>query len=142
MLNQTAKQTIDKFNSFIGVPRSKLPWLSKRGSMLDCAAAVSYVLKQTPEIISCGVWVEKFKKNKTWHTSGVPQPGDVVVFDWETGKGMGKGNVNHDHVGIVIKASKLRVVYVSADFGKKQLVTKSFSSYKSILGYGRPAYKA
>ena len=137
-----AVDAVKKLESFIHQPRKKLPWLKGRESLLDCAAAVSYILDVKPEIISCGVFVDYFKHRKAWFVVGVPLPGDCVVFDWETGKGMGLGNINHDHIGIVVKADKKGVTYVSADSTRPTpgLVTDNFVGYKFVLGYGRPSY--
>lgn len=130
-----------KLRAYIHKPRTALPWLKGRQSLLDCAAAVSWVLGWKPEIISCGDIVKRYKDAKRWYTTGIPQVGDLVVFDWETGKGMGK-NINHDHVGIVEKADKNMVTYVSADSTRPTpgLVTDNAVSYKWVLGYARPNY--
>jgi hypothetical protein len=138
----TPQDAINKLNQYKHVPRAKLPWLKGRQTLLDCAAAVSWVFGIKPEIISCGVLVDHFKQRKTWHTTGVPTPGDVVIFDWTSGKGMGK-NINHDHTGIVTAATKTSVTYVSADSTRPTpgLVTDNAVSYKYVLGYGKPNYK-
>jgi hypothetical protein len=135
------QDAITKLEQYKHTPRAKLPWLKGRQTLLDCAAAVSWVLGITPEIISCGVLMDHFKARKTWFTSGVPVPGDIVIFDWTSGKGMGR-NINHDHTGIVVSATKTLVTYVSADSTRPTpgLVTDNAVSYKYVLGYGRPTY--
>jgi hypothetical protein len=142
MANVTATQAVAKLRSYIHKPRTTLPWLKGRTNLLDCAAAVSWIIGATPDIVSCGVWVDHFKAQKTWYTTGIPQVGDFVIFDWTSGKGMGKGNINHDHIGIVEKADKKGVTYVSADSTRPVpgLVTDNYVGYKYILGYGRPKY--
>lgn len=136
-----AVDAINELEQYKHTPRSKLPWLRGRQTLLDCAAAVSYVLNIKPEIISCGVLVDHFKTRKTWYTTGIPKPGDIVIFDWTSGKGMGR-NINHDHTGIVTKATRTLVTYVSADSTRPTpgLVTDNAVSYKYVLGYGRPTY--
>ena len=138
----TPQTQIAKLEAYIHKPRTALPWLKGRPSLLDCAAAISWLFGVSPEIISCGVWVDHFKTRNTWFTAGIPKPGDLVIFDWETGKGMGK-NINHDHIGIVKSADKNQVTYVSADSTRPTpgLVTDNAVSYKWVLGYGRPEYK-
>lgn len=138
----TAQLAITQLESYIHKPRTALPWLKGRQTLLDCAAAVSYIIGIKPEIISCGVLVDHFKTSKSWYTTGIPQPGDIIIFDWETGKGMGKGNINHDHTGIVKTANAQMVTYVSADSTRPTpgLVTDNAVSYKWVLGYGRPNY--
>ena len=137
----TPETAINKLSKYKHLPRTKLPWLKNRQTLLDCAAAVSWVFGTKPEIISCGVWVDHFRARKTWFTKGIPKPGDLVIFDWTSGNGMGK-NVNHDHIGIVITATKTLVTYVSADSTRPTpgLVTDNAVGYKYILGYGRPTY--
>lgn len=149
---QTAQQAINKLKAWEGKPRKVLPWLPavwQQQSEFDCAAAVSWVLGVTPAIVSCGVWVDHFKAHKTWFTSGIPQAGDCVIFDWETAHknpkaSMGNGTVNHDHIGIVIKADKTGVWVVSADSTTPApgLVSEygHAISYNWVLGYGRPTY--
>lgn len=142
----TAAQAVAKLEAFVTVhDRKKYPWLATAAriqSLYDCAAAVSWVLGVSPEITSCGVWEQHFKDHKTWFTTGIPQPGDLVIFDWETGAGMGK-NQNHDHIGIVKSADKNGVTYVSADSTKVPMpgyVTLNTVPYKWVTGYGRPNY--
>jgi len=149
---RTAQQVINTLKSFEGKPRKTYPWLPTvwaQNSEFDCAAAVSYLLGVNPPIISCGVWVDHFKAQKAWFTTGIPQPGDCVIFDWETAQknpkaSMGHGTVNHDHIGIVIKADKKGVWVVSADSTTPApgLVSEygHAISYNWILGYGRPRY--
>ena len=139
----------DKLRKYIAKPRKTLPWLPTvwaQGHEYDCAAAVSYIYGIKPEIVSCGDLVDYFKHHKAWHTAGIPQPDDLVIFDWETaGKNpkatMGHGTINHDHVGIVIKADKNGVWVVSADSTTPApgLVSEygHSISYNYILGYGR-----
>lgn len=136
-----ATSAVKKLEYYIHKPRKSLPWLKGRLNLLDCAAAVSWVIAQKPEIISCGVWVDYFKAHKTWRTSGIPSVGDFVVFDWTSGRGMGK-NINNDHIGIVKHADKAGITYVSADSTRPVpgLVTDNYVSYKYVLGYGRPKY--
>lgn len=147
-----ASEAIAKLSQFVPVKnRAKYPWLataSRQKSLYDCAAAVSWVLNVNPEIVSCGVWEQHFVDRKVWFTSGVPQPGDLVIFDWETAvknpkASMGKGTVNHDHVGIVISANAKSVTYVSADSTKipcPGYVTTNTVGYNWVTGYGRPVY--
>lgn len=147
-----AIDAINKLKKYEGKPRKVYPWLPTvwaQGHEYDCAAAVSWVLGITPEIVSCGDLVDYFKHKKQWFTSGVPVAGDLVIFDWETAAKnpkatMGHGTINHDHVGIVIKADKNGVWVVSADSTTPTpgLVSEynHSISYRYILGYGRPGY--
>jgi hypothetical protein len=141
----TPQDAITKLSAFITIhDRKKYPWLgtpARIKGLYDCAAAVSWVLGVNPEITSCGVWEQHFKDRKTWHTTGIPIAGDLVIFDWETGLAMGK-NQNHDHIGIVISADAKGVTYVSADSTRPTpgYVTKGWQPYKFVTGFGRPNY--
>ena len=139
----------DKLRTYIGKPRKTLPWLRaawQQNTEYDCAAAVSYIYGIKPEIVSCGELVSYFQHKKAWFTTGIPQPDDLVIFDWETAAKnpkafMGHGTVNHDHVGIVIKADKSGVWVVSADSTTPApgLVSEygHSISYNYVLGFGR-----
>jgi hypothetical protein len=67
-------------------------------------------------------------------------PGDFVLFDWETGKWIGK-NQNTDHIGIVVSvnAKKNTVTYVSADTGKviPGIVTMNTVNLQWVAGFAR-----
>lgn len=135
-----AQDAINKLAAYAHKPRKSMPWLKNRPHLLDCAAAVSWVLgiQQPAGIISCGDLLNHFKTKNTWHTTGTPQPGDVVIFDW-TGKRKG-----HDHTGIVIAADKKLVHYVSADSTHPTpgfVTVGQAQPYKYITGYGRPSYE-
>jgi hypothetical protein len=135
-----AQDAVNKLKTYVNKPRKDLPWLKGRTNMLDCSAAVSWVLNldQPQGIISCGTLMDYFKQKKQWHTTGIPVAGDIVIFDW-SGKRTG-----HDHTGIVITADKNNVHYTSAD---STTPTPGFVTYgqtqpyKYITGYGRPHYE-
>jgi hypothetical protein len=142
-----ASEAVAKLAHYIPIhDRRKYPWLgtvARQKSLYDCAAALSWVVGKTPEIISCGVWEQHFKNAHRWYTTGIPVAGDFVIFDWKSGLGMGK-NQNHDHIGIVVSANKKGVTYVSADSTKVPMpgyVTENTVSYKYVTGYGRPVYE-
>jgi hypothetical protein len=135
-----AQDAINHFISYTHKPRTALPWLKGRPYLLDCAAAVTYILhiQQPLGIISCGVLMDYFKNKKTWYTTGTPKPGDVVIFDW-SGKKTG-----HDHTGIIITADKTNVHYVSADSTSPVpgfVTAGTTQPYKYVTGYGRPNYE-
>jgi CHAP domain len=130
---RTADEAIALFKTFIGKPRTSLPWLKGRVNMLDCAAGYSWISGLKPEQISCSKLKAIMVKNGTWKTTGIPEKGDAVLFDWSGNK------TGTDHVGIVISANKNAVVYISADSGKNQLVTINPGiGYKWISGFGKP----
>jgi hypothetical protein len=94
----------------------------------------------------CHEWRNYCVANKTWHTTwdGI-QAGDIVIFDWESGKGLGK-NTNTDHIGLVISVDlhHKTVTYVSADSTNPcpGFVTTNTVGDKWISGFGRPVQYA
>lgn len=139
-----ASEAIAKLSAYTHKERKLLPWLKGRPYLYDCAAAVSWVLniKQPGGIISCGELMQYFINKKQWHTRGIPQPGDIIIFDWN-GTKYGK-NTGHDHTGICITADKKNVHYVSADSTTPApgfVTTGGVMPYNKITGYGRPTYE-
>ena len=133
----TPNQATAKLHTYLGKPRTELPWLRGRISMLDCAAAVSWAVGLNPEIISCHVLQAHLAHKGLWQTSGIPQPGDIVIFDW-TGKQRHTGN--YDHTGLILKADKNGVEYISADSTRPTpgLVSINKLPYKWIAGHATP----
>jgi len=147
---KTAHDTITEFLAFRGHKREELPWLNGKTAgfpnrvhgFYDCALAVSYFIGMHPAIISCHVWRDYCLHNKTWHTDfNHVQQGDIVIFDWESAKGLGR-NTNTDHIGLVVSVDphKQTVTYVSADTGPviPGIVTLNTVGAKWISGFGRP----
>ena len=150
MTTLTAHDAIVQFKSFLGKTRPELPWLNGKTAgfpnrvkgFYDCALAYSFISGLRPVQVSCHVIRDLCLHNKTWHTDFVGvQPGDAVIFDWESGKGIGK-NTNTDHIGMVVSVdTKAKTVtYVSADTGKviPGIVTLNTVGAKWVTGFGRP----
>jgi hypothetical protein len=128
---KTINQVITEFQKYEGISRKRLPWLKGRTDMLDCAAGVSYILGVKPEIISCRVFKEAMIQKKVWKTTGIPKKGDLVIFDWTSGR-----KKDTAHIGIVIIANKNVVKYISADSGDHMLVTENTVGYNYVTGFG------
>lgn len=105
------KRVLDIYNSQCPLPRGyrlqeKDPW---------CAATVSAVLilngyTELSEC-SCPMMVKKAKDLGIWveDDAFVPQIGDIVLYDWQdSGKGDNEGTP--DHIGIVVKVDKNKIV--------------------------------
>jgi LysM repeat protein len=144
-MSVNADAAIAKFKTFLGKPRTELPWLgaSRIQHFYDCAAGVSYILGIKPEIVSCHVLRDYCIKNGTWTTDlHKVKRGMIVIFDWESKKGLGH-NTNTDHVGIVESVDVVHgiVRYISADSGKviPGVVTENPGiSTLWITGFGEP----
>lgn len=143
--------TLEKFKSFVGKPRTELPWLNGKvpgfpnrvTGFYDCALAVSYFTGLNPVIVSCGVLMQHLKDIGTWQTvHALPQVGDVVIFGWSGNK------QDHDHTGLVLSVSRpskiagevFDVTYVSADSTNNPpppgQVTVNTVSSKYVTGWG------
>ena len=146
---QTAQHAIHHFKSFLGMPRTELPWLNgtthgfpnRVHGFYDCALAFSYFSGLRPIQVSCTAVKHLAQANGVWNLDiKKAQPGDAVLFDWETGNWIGK-NLNTDHIGMVVSVDikKNTVTYVSADTGKviPGIVTLNTVSLKWVAGFAR-----
>jgi hypothetical protein len=144
-----AHSTIDHFKSFLGKKREELPWLNGKTKgfpnrvhgFYDCALGFSYISGLRPIQVSCTAVKHLAQANKVWNTDiKKAKPGDAVLFDWESGKGIGK-NQNTDHIGMVVSVDvrKNTVTYVSADTGPviPGIVTLNTVSTKWVAGFAR-----
>jgi hypothetical protein len=145
----TAHQAITHFKSFLGKKREDLPWLNgtvkgfpnRIKGFYDCALGFSYISGLRPVQVSCTAVKNLAIANKVWNLDiKKVLPGDAVLFDWETGKWIGK-NKETDHIGMVISVDlkKSTVTYVSADTGKviPGIVTLNTVSLKWVAGFAR-----
>ena len=144
-----AQSIIHHFKSFLGKPRTELPWLNgtvkgfpnRVKGFYDCALGFSYISGLRPIQVSCTAVKNLAIANKVWMTDHrLVKPGDAVLFDWETGAWVGK-NKETDHIGMVISVDhkKQTVTYVSADTGKviPGIVTVNTVSFKWVAGWAR-----
>lgn len=150
MAHITAVDAIHNFKSYIGKPRTELPWINgtvngfpnRVHGFYDCALGYSYFSGLRPVVISCHVIRDVCLHNKTWTTVlADAKPGDAVIFDWESKKGLGH-NTNTDHVGMVISTDLKNntVTYVSADTGSviPGVVKLNTISTLYVTGFGTP----
>jgi len=84
-------------------------------------------------IAYCPDWVQTFRDAGRWHLSD-PQPGDVVLFDWD-------GDGWADHVGLVEQDLGDGTVLTREGNADDRVIQKR-RSVQDILGYGRPPYAA
>jgi hypothetical protein len=130
---RTRKEAIQFMMSFVGKPRSEMPWLKARPHLLDCAAGYSYaVLGKKTKIVWVHEIMDRMKENKTWTKKGTPKPGDAVIYDWNN-------DGSCDHVAMFHSVNKAgQFVCYGADQGKTKLVTKLVTGKGVILGWGTP----
>ena len=114
-----------------------------------CAMFVTWVGKQNgfvdagiiPSFQGCGTGVKWFKERnqfKMKNTGYVPQPGDIIFFDYHP------ENSLIDHVGIVEYSDGVNVYTVEGNTGKKPNRVCARKTYpinsSKIYGYGVPIY--
>ncbi|MDT0472790.1 CHAP domain-containing protein [Streptomyces sp. DSM 41014] len=117
-----------------------------------CDMAISYWAEQSgnADVVGkfayCPSHVNWFKARGQWHSrSAAAKAGDIVFFDWD-------GDGVADHVGIVEKDAKadanLTTIEANTSAGTAGSQSNGDGVYRrtryrsSVLGFGRPAYKA
>lgn len=78
----------------------------------------------------------KFRKKGRWHAgvAGI-KPGDIVFFDWDGSRSIGR----IDHVGIVEQVRGKKIITIEGNTtGDK--CRRMVRDGKYIVGYGRPLY--
>ena len=138
---RTLQEAINIYKSFVGKTRAELeataPWLKgKPHNYFDCASAFSYVSGIGRDIYSCGTWVQHFKNEHTWHTTGLPKRGDALIFSWD-GLGMRDDGGQHDHIGLCAIDAELGkpITYLSADSTDKRIVDLHKVDLKFVAGF-------
>jgi hypothetical protein len=141
---RTLQEAIDIYKSYVGKTRAQLedpktgaPWLKgKPHNYFDCASGFSYASGIGRDIYSCGTWVQHFKNEKTWHTTGLPKRGDAVIFSWD-GKGMRDDGGEHDHIGLCAIDAEVGkdIYYLSADSTDARIVDLHHVPLKFVSGY-------
>ena len=94
-----------------------------------------------PTECGCQQMIELFKKLGAWQENDahVPQPGDVVFYDWgDSGSGDNKGY--SDHVGIVEKVSGSTITVIEGNYSDSVKRRPLTVNGKYIRGYGVPKY--
>ena len=145
----TAHAIIAHFQTFLGKKREDLPWLNgtvkgfpnRVKGFYDCALGFSYISGLRPVQVSCTAVKNLAIANKVWNLDiKKVLPGDAVLFDWESGKWVGK-NTNTDHIGMVMSVNLKNntVTYISADTGPviPGIVTVNTVSLKWVAGFAR-----
>ena len=113
-----------------------------------CATFVSAVAIKTgctdiiPTECSCPKQIELFKKKGMWCESDarVPQPGDIIYYDWED-SGSGDNTGVSDHVGIVEKVAGLTITVIEGNYSNSVKRRALAVNGRYIRGYGVPKYE-
>ncbi len=140
----TPGQALDEFRGLIGVTERPLgsnnaPPVTDWSGMQDrwCAMACSYVLSRVGiplRIWLCQSIMDMARASQggwSWTTTE-PQPGDLVLYQWDTGRS--------DHIGMVESVRPDAIVAIEGNYRDScaRVVRKRGAS---ILGYARPPYR-
>lgn len=112
-------------------------WYGFKSRVSWCACFVSWCANESGDldktiprfaaVYDGMIW---FKNHNKWKSRNyIPNPGDIIFFDWEQNDGV-------DHVGIVEKVENGKVYTIEGN-SRDEVRAKSYSlSYNSIYGYG------
>lgn len=117
----------------------KYPQTFGRGAEPWCADFVSYVSKQSGGKMNdpyCPSIVDDLKAQGTWKGRSNPQPGDLVLFDWD-------GDREADHMGIVERVNADgSIATIEGNTQNPQTgregVWRRNRSLSTVLGFGAP----
>ena len=117
----------------------KYPQHFGRGAEAWCADFTSYVMQQSGGKMNnpyCPSVVNQLKADGNWKGKSNPQPGDLVLFDWD-------GDRNADHIGIVEKVNadgSIGTIEGNTENPQtgQEGVWRRTRSMSTILGFGAP----
>lgn len=129
------KELVDKYNAVRPLPvgyKAKLTdeWCAIFVTVIgDITGASTYIGRE------CGVqrFIRLFKNKGIWLGLELPQPGDIVVFDWQK-DGWG------DHIGFVEEVKGNQITTIEGNTSKS--VARRTYAYNNwrVAGYARPNY--
>ncbi len=117
----------------------KYPQHFGRGAEAWCADFVSYVSQQSGGDMNdpyCPSVVNELKASGSWKGKSNPQPGDLVLFDWD-------GDRQADHIGIVEKVNgdgSISTIEGNTENPQtgREGVWRRTRSLSTVLGFGAP----
>lgn len=117
----------------------KYPQFFGRGAEAWCADFTSYVLRQaggTMNDPSCPSVVNQLKRDGGWKGRANPEPGDLVLFDWD-------GDRRADHIGIVERINadgSLTTIEGNTPHPQSGVegVWRKTRQLRDVLGFGAP----
>lgn len=139
----THRVIIDVYNSIYPLPRGYRmtytdPWCATFVSA--CAQVWGLTGIIFPEC-GCAPMIQLYKQHGRWMEDDayVPQPGDVIFYDWED-SGRGDNTGASDHVGLVASVSGNVINIIEGNCGDMVQYTARQVDGKYIRGYGLPDY--
>lgn len=141
--NGKYKQIIDLYNSHKPLARG----YAVRYDDEWCDATVSAAGIKAGAVgligTECGVeeHVKIFQKKGIWIEDGTitPQPGDIIVYNWDSNKQPNNGY--SDHIGFVESVSGKTITAIEGNKGQGVVARRTIPlGYGNIRGYARPKY--
>lgn len=141
--NGTHKTIIDTYNGHKPLARGyKVKYTDEW-----CATAVSAAFIKAgltdiaPTECSCAKMIELYKAKGRWKESDSykPQPGDVIMYDWQD-SGAGDNLGNPDHVGIVASVTGNTIKVIEGNKSEAVAYRTMTVNGKYIRGYCLPNY--
>lgn len=136
------KKIVDGYNSQAKLPRGyKLQYTDAW-----CAATMSYIgiVLGIPQVLlpecSCSKMIELYKAKGRWMEADdyVPQPGDLVMYDWDAKTGECTGAP--DHVGMVEKVEGKNITVIEGNYDNQVKRRQICVEYVKVRGYCLPDY--
>ena len=140
--NGKFKEIIDIYNSHKPLARGyKLKYTDE---WCDCTVSAAAIKAGAVDLIGTEVGCEKhiaiFKKKGIWIEDGSvkPQPGDIILFNWDDST---QGNDGYaDHIGIVEQQYGNTIVCIEGNMGGKVGRRTINVGWGYIRGFARPKY--
>jgi hypothetical protein len=142
--NGTHKQIIDIYNSQRPLPVG----YAVKYNDAWCATFVSAVAVKLgytdiiPCECSCPRMITLFKKKGIWveNEDRVPNPGDIIFYDWDDKSASGDNIGSPEHVGIVEKVSGGYITIIEGNYSNSVKRRTLSVNGRYIRGYGVPKY--
>lgn len=136
------KEIVNRYNSQSKPPRGYLlkntdPWCAAFASVVGIVLGISHII--LPEC-SCGKMIELYKAAGRWEERDdyVPEPGDLVMYDWDAQRGECLGAPNH--VGMVVSVKGKTITVIEGNYDNAVKRREICVEYIKVRGYCLPDY--
>lgn len=142
--NGKFKEIIDLYNSVKPLPRGYAvkytdEWCDTTVSAAGIKAGCSDLIGRE---CGCEEHVKIFQSKGIWIEDGtiVPQPGDIILYNWDSS--VQPNNGGSDHIGIVESVSGRTITIIEGNKGEAVARRTISVGWGYIRGYARPKYSA
>lgn len=136
------KQLVDTYNSQGKLPRGYRlkdtdAWCAAFVSVLGIILGIPHIL--LPEV-GCDPMIELYKARGRWmeRDDYVPQPGDLVMYNWDGKSGENTGSP--DHVGMVVSIKGKTIRVIEGNYQNKVQYRDICVEYVKTRGFCLPDY--